>query len=185
VGLRSTEANPLYYTQKSSPFFYLTYSEEKFIAAEVYFRMDDKASALTAYHDAIRVNMDKLGIPAGESEAFLTSEAVAQSIDELTLSHIMIQKYIALTYSPEVWTDMRRCNYCTDGTGVYNEEVGVYKGFNRPAFAYEVNFPAATDYIRRYQMAYYERDYNSEKVTVFGVFENDYMTRPIWWDEED
>lgn len=185
VGLKSTDQNLLYYTQKTSPFFYLTYSEEKFIAAEVYFRTNRKDQALAAYREAIQANMDKLGVPAESSAGFMASEAVAQTTDELTLSHIMMQKYIALTYSPEVWTDMRRCDYCTDGGGLYNESQGVYKGFNRPTFAYEVNFPGETDYIRRYQMAYYERDYNSEKVTAYGVFENDYMTRPVWWDGEE
>ena len=52
-----------------------------------------------------------------QSAAFMASEAVAQTASELTLSHIMIQKYIALTYSPEAWTDMRRCDYCN---GSYN-----------------------------------------------------------------
>ena len=182
VGLKSTDSNKLFYTQQDSPFDYMTYSEAKFIAAEVYFRKGDKTNALAAYKEAIKANIDKLGCTAEERDAFLASSAVAQTTGELTLSHIMIQKYIALTYSPEVWTDLRRCDYCIDGTGVYNENTGVYKGFDRPRFAYALNFPTAKDYIRRYQMAYMERDYNAEKVRPFGVFDNDYMTKPVWWD---
>ena len=182
VGLKSTDSNKLFYTQQDSPFDFMTYSEAKFIAAEVYFRKGSKTEALAAYKEAIKANVDKLGCTAAERDAFLASSAVAQTTAELTLSHIMIQKYIALTYSPEVWTDLRRCDYCTDASGVYNEASGVYKGFDRPKFAYSLNFPTSTDYIRRYQMAYMERDYNAEKVRAFGVFDNDYMTKPVWWD---
>uniref|UniRef100_UPI003217CFCA SusD/RagB family nutrient-binding outer membrane lipoprotein n=1 Tax=uncultured Draconibacterium sp. TaxID=1573823 RepID=UPI003217CFCA len=184
VGLRSTELNKLFYTQQTSPYFLLSYSEVKFIEAEVYFRKGDKTNALTAYKDAIKANMDKMGISGDVSGEFLASEAVAQTAEELTLSHIMIQKYLALTYSPEVWTDMRRNDYCTGANGTYDAEAGVYKGFDRPKFVYETAFPQEDDYIRRYQMAYYERYYNASKVTDLGVFENDYMTIPVWWDKE-
>lgn len=182
VGLRASDDNVLFYTQQTSPYFLLSYAEVKFIEAEVYFRKGDKASALTAYHDAIKANMDKLEIPSSASADFLASAAVAQTANELTLSHIMIQKYLALTYSPEVWTDMRRCDYCIGADGTYDEAAGVYKGFDRPKYVYQTAFPQDDDYIRRYQMAYYERYYNASKVTDLGVFENEYMTTPVWWD---
>ncbi len=182
VGVRSTSDNVLFYTQQSSSYYLMTYSEAKFIEAETYFRKGDKSSALTAYKAAIAANMDKMDIDSSAKDAFLASEAVAQSASELTLSHIMMQKYITLTYSPEVWTDMRRCDYCIGSDGAYDLDEGVYKGFKRPEFVYETAFPTETDYIRRYQMAYYERYYNASKVTDLGVFENSYMTEPVWWD---
>ena len=185
VGLRATDDNLLFYTQKTSSYFMLTYSEEKFIEAEVYFRQGDKERALSAYRDGIQANMDKMEISREVSSAFLESEAVAQTAGGLTLSHIMMQKYIALTYSPEIWTDMRRCDYCNGSDGTYDLEEGVYKGFKRPSYVYETAFPTETDYIRRYQMAYYERYYNADKVTALGVFENTYMTEPVWWDIEE
>ncbi len=182
VGLKSTDLNKLYFTQKTSPYFILTYAELKFIEAEVYFRQGNTSSALTAYKEAIQASMDRFGIDSGKSAEFLESAAVAQTASELTLSHIMIQKYIALTYSPEVWTDMRRNDYCIGSDGTYDYDAGIYKGFKRPAYVYETAFPTNTDYIRRYQMAYYERYYNAAKVTDLGVFENTYMTEPVWWD---
>jgi len=185
VGLKSTDLNKLYYTQKTSPYFLITYSELKFIEAEVYFRKGQTSLALTAYKAAIQASMDRFGVAANKSADFLASAAVAQTASELTLSHIMIQKYIDLTYNPEVWTDMRRCDYCIGSDGTYNYDAGVYKGFKRPAFVYETAFPSDDDYIRRYQMAYYERYYNADKVTELGVFENDYMTTPVWWDKDE
>ncbi len=184
VGVKSTDLNKLYFTQKASPYFLLTYAELKFIEAEVYFRQGSTASALTVYKEAIQASMDRFGVSGEDSETFLASAAVAQTASELTLSHIMIQKYIALTYNPEIWNDMRRCDYCIGSDGTYDYEAGVYKGFKRPTYVYETAFPSDDDYIRRYQMAYYERYYNSAKVTELGVFENDYMTTPVWWDEE-
>ena len=185
VGLRSTDDNQLFYTRQASPYFLLTYSEIKFIEAEVYFREGDKTNALSAYKAAIKANMDKMGVSYDEITDFLTSAAVAQTNEELTLSHIMMQKYIALTYSPEIWTDIRRYDYCIGLDGTYNLEAGIYKGFKRPAYVYETAFPTGADYIRRYQMAYYERYYNAAKVTDLGVFENTYMTEPVWWDIDE
>ncbi|MDX8339549.1 SusD/RagB family nutrient-binding outer membrane lipoprotein [Draconibacterium sp. IB214405] len=185
VGMRASEDNPLFYTDKASPYFLITYSELKFIEAETYFRQGNTGSALTSYKEAIQANMDVLGIPADQSAEFLASAAVAQTASELTLSHIMIQKYITLTYSPEAWTDMRRCDYCIGADGTYDYDAGVYKGFKRPTYVYETAFPQDDDYIRRYQMAYYERYYNASKVEALGVFENEYMTTPVWWDIEE
>jgi hypothetical protein len=184
VGLRSTDLNELFYTQPTSPYYLITYSELKFIEAETYFRQGSKESALASYKEAIQASMDRFGVSEAKSAAFLASAAVAQTSSELTLSHIMIQKYIDLTYNPEVWTDIRRCDYCIGSDGTYDYDAGVYKGFKRPTYVYETAFPSDDDYIRRYQMAYYERYYNADKVTELGVFENEYMTTPVWWDEE-
>lgn len=171
------------YTQDDFSYQLLSYHELLFIKAEVYFRKGDKANALKYYKDAIAAHMDKYKIDPAKKSNFLASEAVAQTPAELTLSHIMIQKYIALILNPEAWTDMRRCDFCLDGNGNYNENEGIYKGFKRPKFAYEINF-GTNGYPRRYQMAYMERDYNAVNVRPWGVFELDYMTQPVWWDKK-
>jgi len=195
VGLITTAGGPgntvLNYT--TTPFPYLSYAELKFIEAETYFRMDNKAAALVSYKAAIAAHIDKISqiatlvglnpITATAKSNFLSSAAVAQTTDELTLSHIMMQKYIALNFSPENWTDMRRNDYCNNSSGIYDEVAGVYKGYKKPKYAYIINFPGASDFPRRYPMAYYETTYNAEMVRPFGVFDNNYMTKPIWWDK--
>lgn len=196
VGLRGTTGGPgnTALTYVTSPFPFITYAEIKFIEAETYFRMDNKPLALAAYKAGIGSHIDKISqiaaqvgmtpITATAKANYLNSAAVAQTADELTLSHIMIQKYIALNYSPETWTDMRRNDFCSNSSGVYDETSGVYKGYKRPKYAYVINFPGESDYPRRYPMAYYETTYNAEKIRPFGAFENDYMTKPIWWDKK-
>ena len=175
----------MYYTQGDTPFGVISYSELLFIKAETLYRQSKKVEALSAYKDAIKANCQKIGVADDQIAKFLASAAVAQSAEELTLTHIMTQKYITLIFSPETWTDMRRCDFCCDATGKYNEEAGVYKGFDRPANVYKLNFPTDTSWPRRYQMSYVERDYNKENLVEFGVYDNDYMTRPIWWDTPD
>ncbi len=195
VGLITTAGGPgntvLNYI--TTPFPYLSYAELKFIEAETYFRMGNKPSALVSYKAAITAHIDKISqiavqvgltpVSATAKTTFLGSAAVAQSADDLTLSHIMMQKYIALNFSPENWTDMRRNDFCNNSSGVYDETTGIYKGYKKPKYAYIINFPGATDFPRRYPMAYYETTYNAEKIRPFGAFDNDYMTKPIWWDK--
>lgn len=171
------------FTQDDFSYTILSYFEILFIKAETYFRKGDKANALKYYKDAIAAHMSKLKVDPAKAQTFLSSAAVAQTASELTLSHIMIQKYIALVINPEAWTDMRRCDFCLDAGGNYSETEGVYKGFKRPKFAYELNF-GVKGYPRRYQMAYMERDYNAVNVRPWGVFEPDYMTYPVWWDKK-
>jgi len=195
VGLITTAGGPgnTVLTYTTTPFPYLSYAEIKFIEAETYFRMGNKPAALVSYKAAIAAHIDKISqiatlvgltpITTNAKSAFLISAAVAQTAEELTLSHIMMQKYIALNFSPENWTDMRRNDYCNNSSGVYDEAAGVYKGFKKPKYAYVIHFPGATDYPRRYGMAYYETTYNAEKIRPFGAFDNDYMTKPIWWDK--
>lgn len=195
VGLRGTTgaAGNTVLTYIKTPFPYLSYAELKFIEAETYFRMGNKPLALASYKAAIAAHIDKISqiavlvgvtpIGAVAKTNFLSSAAVAQTFDELTLSHIMIQKYIALNFSPENWTDMRRNDYCNNASGAYDEISGVYKGYKKPKYAYIINFPGASDFPRRYPMAYYETTYNAEKIRPFGAFDNNYMTQPIWWDK--
>src|SRR5690606_7995184 len=96
-----------WYNKKASKALLLTGSEMKFIEAEVRFRKNQKSQALAAYKDGIKIHMELMRIPTADISQFLSSSSVIQSEARLTLSHIMIQKYISLSYSPEQWVDMR------------------------------------------------------------------------------
>lgn len=155
-------------TQNAVPF--MSYSEVKFIEAEAAFRKGDKPRALSAYQDAIEANMQKLAVAQDDIDTFLSSAAVAQTATALTLSNIMIQKYIALSYSPEVFTDLRRNNYSLDG---------VYTDMVQPANVYA---PLGGKWLRRFAMAYYEISYNINNAKLVGATEEDYPTKEVWWD---
>ncbi|WP_431209700.1 SusD/RagB family nutrient-binding outer membrane lipoprotein [Puia sp. P3] len=94
----------------------LTYHEMNFIKAEVYMRKGDQANAYTAYLAAIQAHLDMMQAkltqwkaanytatnpdmaPMNQSDitAYLASGAVAQGAGALTMSDIMLQKYIAM-----------------------------------------------------------------------------------------
>ncbi len=101
------------------------------------------------------------------------------------MSHIMIQKWIALSYSPEVWVDMRRMNFCADAAGNYNEATGIYKGFKRPSHVLAEGYPNPTDWPRRSAIASYEVNYNMQQVLAANPNAGSptYMAEPVWWDK--
>jgi hypothetical protein len=176
-----------WYNKKGSKALLLTGSEMKFIEAEVRFRKNQKDQALAAYKDGIKIHMELMGIPTADISQFLGSSSVIQSSARLTLSHIMIQKYIALSYSPEQWVDMRRMNYCADANGNYNEATGIYKGYKRPKHVYTQSYPNSTDWPRRFMMASYESNFNSEKLKEAAPNHElpTYLNEPIWWDIQE
>ena len=178
-------ATGTWYTQKDSKGLLFTNAEARFIEAEVRFRTGQPAAALDAYKAGIRSHMSIMGIDAGVIDDYLNSTSVIQNAGELTLSHIMIQKYIALSYSPELWVDLRRMDFCTDGSGNYNEAEGVYKGFNRPSHVYVDAYPTATDWPRRFAVPSYEINYNVQEVLAANpnADKPTYLNEPVWWDK--
>lgn len=111
-----------YYGQNVSPLPIITYAETQFIMAEAYFKMSNKPDAYTAYLNGIKGNMTKLGVSAADMNTYVNNPLISKGAANLTLSDIMLQKYIALFLQMETWTDMRRYQY--DDT--------IYKGLTKP-----------------------------------------------------
>lgn len=174
-----------WYTARGAKGLLVTSAEMEFIKAEVLRRQNKPTEALTAYQQGIRQHMMLMGISGEPLDQFLASTSVVQNAAQLTMSHIMIQKYIALSYSPELWVDLRRMNYCTDAAGNYNEATGVYKGFKRPSHAYVEAYPNQTDWPRRFAVPSYEINYNIEQVLSANpdAAKPTYLNQPIWWDK--
>ena len=120
----------------------MTASEILFMKAEAAFRKGDKPTALAAYTDAIRLNFDMLvnnyggGMPTtrvittATRDGYLANTAIVPATAaNLTLTHIMLQKYIALFgWGPlQTWTDMRRYHYQKDLDAATGK--AVYVGF--------------------------------------------------------
>lgn len=174
-----------WYTKRGGKGLLLTNAEMRFIEAEIYIRQSKPADALTAYKAGIRAHMSLMSIPGATIDAFLASSSVVQDPALLTLSHVMIQKYIATSFSPEVWADMRRMDFCADAAGVYNEATGVYKGFKRPSHVFADAYPAVTDWPRRFAVASYEINYNIQQVLAANpnAAQPTYLNEKIWWDK--
>ena len=173
-----------WYTNKGSKGMLLTNAEMRFIEAEVKFRQQKPGEALTSYKAGIRSHMSIMGIPAATIDEYLNSTSVVQDPASLTLSHIMIQKYIALSYSPEMWVDLRRMNFGADASGKYDEVTGVYKGWKRPSHVYVEAYPNATDWPRRFAIPSYEINYNIQEVLKANANAANptYLSEPVWWD---
>jgi hypothetical protein len=170
----------------------ITASEVMFMRAEANFRKGQRAEALANYREAISLSIDMLtskyeiGIPESEritpavKAAFLANPKVVPSVEGLTLSHIMLQKYIALWGwgEMETWVDLRRFHY-TDLDQNTGEQV--YRAFTPPApdrlhpenggkFVYRVRYRFNAEYV-----------WNAEVLRKMGAFDIDYHTREVWF----
>ncbi|AYD48671.1 SusD/RagB family nutrient-binding outer membrane lipoprotein [Arachidicoccus soli] len=164
----STELGRYIY-RDSAQFPIMTASEMQFLKAEAAFRKGDKTTALAAYKNAISLDFDMLSTsypynvpinkqitPASKASYMANSSVVPTSESNLTLTQIMLQKYIAL-YGwgvTETWVDMRRFHY-TDNDPATGKQV--YVGFvpaggtlypdNGGAYVYRVRPRYNSEYI--------------------------------------
>ena len=188
----TSDANARYIFKNGAPFPIITASEVKFMLAEALYRKGNKAAALTAYTDGIRLNFDMLMNDYGSSvpstrvittairDAFLANPVVVPSIANFNLSDIMLQKYLALFgYNAlETWVDMRRYHY-TDvesATGVQ-----VYNGFTPPTgidLFTNNNGKLVYRARPRYNSEYL---YNIPELTRIGAIVLDYHTVEQWF----
>lgn len=191
----------------------LTYYEMCFIKAEVYMRKGDAADAYTAYIAGIQANMDKMqaklaewkgggfdknaaGVvipdmePMDQSDitAYMTSSAVAQSPGDLSMSDIMLQKYIAMGCSIENYNDMRRFDFSAGDVGGFGV---VYPGYQRgPLFSGDAQLTGGSPNDPRYWMRRwmlpptYEINYNSIHTLALNAHAADpnIWSMPVWWD---
>lgn len=123
-----------------APYILTTCAEIRFCLAEAYWKKGDRDNAFTAFKEGVRADMDftKKHLKPGTQNRRLggdkiTAEAFQQLADEylageyvnelgdLTLSHIMMQKWVALYPwgAMEAWVDMRKYHYDIDYAGEY------------------------------------------------------------------
>lgn len=191
----------------------LTYHEMCFIKAEVYMRKGDKANAYTAYRAGIQADLDMMQAKLAEWQgagfdknaagviipdmepmnqndinAYLTSNAVAQSPGTLTMADIMLQKYIAMGCSIENWNDMRRFDFSAGDIGNFGI---VYPGYQRgPLFTGQAQLTGGSANDPRYWMRRwmlpptYEINYNSIHTLALNPHAADpnIWSMPVWWD---
>lgn len=189
--------NSRYIFNDTAEYPLMTASEMQLILAESYLRKNnDQANALAAYTNAIQLNMNMLttiyptNIPAakvmnGASEAaYLSNPKVVPAIGSLTLSHIMLQKYIAL-YGwgvNETWTDMRRYHYADPDPVTGNQ---VYANFVVPSGnnIYATNGGKPVYRCKpRYNSEYL---YDVPELTRIGAINPDYNTYEMWFSQNN
>ncbi|MDB5198564.1 MAG: SusD/RagB family nutrient-binding outer rane lipoprotein [Chitinophagaceae bacterium] len=193
----------------------VTYHEMCFIKAEVLMRKNDPA-AYTAYRAGIQAHLDMMqakltqwkagglnktstGIIVPDMEpmnqtdinTYLASSGVAQSAGTLTMSDIMLQKYIAMGCSIENWNDMRRFNFSTGNVGGFGIVYPGYPSIPRPPLftgQSQLTGGSPTDpryWIRRWALPpVYEIQYNSIHTLALNAHAGDpnIWSMPVWWD---
>lgn len=188
--------NSRYVFQNTGPWPLMTASEIQFTKAEAAYHKGDKSMALAAYIKGIQLNFDWLtttypqNIPSGleltaMSQAdYLANPAVVPANDaDITLSQIMLQKYIALFGwgMQQTWVDMRKYHY-TDidpATGTQ-----VYTNFILPPPDYMFinnNGKPVYRFRPRYNSEYL---YNVPELTRIGAINLDYNTYEMWFSQK-
>jgi len=189
----TTDTACRYVFKNGAPFPILTASENKFMLAEAYYRKGDKNTALTAYKDGISLNIDMLvtdfnsGVVTARQitptvkSTFLANTTLVPAAASLTLSHIMLQKYIALfAHNPiETWTDMRRYHYTDQENGSQ-----VYAGFVAPS-GLNLFIPNNNKLVYRARPRYNsEYLYNISELDRIGALLLDYNTKEQWFSQK-
>lgn len=186
----------------------LTYHEMCFIKAEVAMRKGDVATAYTAYKAGIQAHLDMMQVKLTSWQAsgytstnpdmgpmdplaitaYMQSNAVCQNAGALTMSDIMLQKYVAMGCSVENWNDMRRFNFGAGNVGGFGV---VYPGYDRgPLFAGTALYTGTSKTDPRYWQRRWmlpttlELNYNLSNVLAVNPHAADpnIWSMPIWWD---
>ena len=194
-----TNDSARYVFRNEGPWPIMTASEMQFIIAEAAYLKGDKATALAAYTKGIDLSFDLLttsfnkAIPAGKSitpaskTVFMSNTTIIPASPAgLTLSQIMLQKYIALFGwgTHQTWIDMRKYHYNKDldpGTGL-----PVYANFITPPTS-PINYLISTN---NGKLVYRCRPrFNSEylydipELTRIGALNQDYNTVECWFSQ--
>ena len=190
-----TVDNSRYIFQNTAEYPVMTASEMQFILAESYLRNGNTAAALIAYTNAISLNFDMLTtkytanipaasvITAASKAAYLANTAIVPTAANLSLTHILLQKYIAL-YGwgvHETWTDMRRFHY-TDLDPKTGKQV--YADFTPPSGIYLVTTNNGKVVYRCRPRFNSEYLYNIPELTRLGALNTDYNTLEMWYTQK-
>lgn len=187
----SSDANARYIFKNNPVWPLATASEMQFLKSEAYYRKGLKPEALAAYTQGVNLNFDQLisdyqeSVPVANRitpatrTAYITDPKITPAAADLTLSHIMLQKYIAM-YGwgfLETWVDMRRYHYTDQENGLQ-----VYRDFVPPATLFPDNNGALVYRARpRYNSEYL---YNIEELNRLGALALNYHTKEQWFSQK-
>lgn len=174
----------------------MTSSEIQFMKAEAAYRKPDMTTALSAYTKGINLSFDFINRPsfqrgntilytvapitAAQRTAYLNGNDVKRTTASLTLSDIMLQKYIALWGWGffETFVDMRRFHYLDPDPVTGNQ---VYLGFSLPSPLATENLGKPVYRVRpRYNSEYV---WNRNELLRIGALNGDYHTYECWFSQ--
>lgn len=180
-----------YVFQNSASATLMAFHELQFIKAEAAHRKGNKGLAHTAYMNGINAHFDFTNmysslsgitpqITSAQRTTYFNSAAVKSTPASLTLTDIMLQKYIGdWAWNPyESWSDVRRYHYFD-----LDQETGeqVYKTFNIPT--YNINNLGPKPVYRFLPTFNSEFDWNEGEIRRIGGFNLDYHTYEMWFSQ--
>jgi hypothetical protein len=99
-----------FFSNEDAPLNWASYADAKFLEAEARLIVGGAAAADAPYREAIRANMEKWGVAAGEIDAYLAARPSLTQVAN-PLEEIITQKYIANYLKVDPWNDWRRTGY--------------------------------------------------------------------------
>ncbi len=93
------------FVSRESPVILASYTEQKFIEAEVYLKTGRMAEAAEAFNEGLRSSL--LDYEVFDEEWFQQNRVSVQ----LTMDQLIRARYTALFLQPEIWSDWRRTGY--------------------------------------------------------------------------
>jgi len=206
-----------FYTRPDSDNDIFTYAEACFIKAEIAMLKGDKSTANTEYTKGIKAHFDRMNrklaeweskgccktargfdvsfaysqIPQTDITKYMASAAVCKSADAMTMSDVMMQKFIAMGCSFQNWNDMRKYDYYMNGKHgvVYTElKCPAYRLGSMSTFA-----SSDTDrrfFPRRWLHSTHETNYNNANCAAsyekyggnLGATDKTIPSIPVFWD---
>lgn len=120
-GLNDTDrlavADVIFVTDAGTPFMdpavpseLITYREMQFIIAEADVRNGGSQVGHDAYLAGIKASFQRFGLGDAEYDTYVAQASIDPGVGNLTLEHVMTQKYIGMFLQPEVYSDYRRTN---------------------------------------------------------------------------
>lgn len=154
-----------FYSAPDASLNWVSYAEALFIEAEATLITSGAVAAQPVYEEAIRANMEKLGIAEGDIDAYILSLPLLAAAGD-PLNEVITQKYIANFLSLENYNDWRR-------TGFPELEPAVNPV--TPSGQIPVRYPYPNS----------EYSNNAENVAETGVpIGYSALEIPVWWDSE-
>lgn len=191
----ANDNNARFIFKNGAPYPIITASEVQFMKAEAHYRKGEKDAARTAYINGISLHFDLLtstynaSVPVARQitpamkAAYLADPTVVPAAANLTLSHIMLQKYIAMYgYGAiETWVDMRRYHYTDAEPNVPGQ---VYADFTPPSGS-DLFVDNQNKVVYRARPRYNsEYIYNIPELERIGARALDYHTKEQWFSQK-
>jgi hypothetical protein len=163
IGAENVSSIGAFFSSAGAPLVWMSYASSKFVQAEAVLITSGPGAAQPIFEEAIRADMQFLGVPGAEIDAYLANLPALTDAGVDAREAILTQKYIANFLQTEPYNDYRRVGY--------------------PALQ-PVDVPEArVDLIPlRFPYPSSELSRNAANVPAYVPLGFDALRVPVWWD---